>query len=279
MKSSVIVFPGSNCDRDVEVALTESTGHKPIRVWHQASSLPPSDLIVLPGGFSHGDYLRGGAIAARSRVMHEVFEAVKRGVRVLGICNGFQILTEMGLLPGTLLANVGLRFICRPVHLRAEGESFVTKAFDRDEVVQMPVAHGEGNYQADPATLECLEGEGRVAFRYCAADGAPDPAANPNGSANAIAGITDKSHRIFGLMPHPERTIKVPHYNTIGHRFFRSLMPTPGLPFTDWGRSVETSPRRKNRRPSTRLHVPARPIERIAPQQSFPLKTGLVSLQ
>lgn len=223
MRSSVVVFPGSNCDRDVAVALAACAGRAPAMVWHEDSELPPSDLVVLPGGFSHGDYLRGGAIAARAPVMREVHRAAARGVHVLGICNGFQVLTEAGLLPGALLANAGLRFVCRPVHLRAGGGSVFAGAFGPGEVARMPVAHGEGNYQTDPATLERLEGEGLVAFRYCAADGAPDPAANPNGSANAIAGITDPERRILGLMPHPERALEPAPCGADGRRFFETL--------------------------------------------------------
>lgn len=223
MRSSVVVFPGSNCDRDVAVALAACTGRAPAMVWHADPDLPPSDLVVLPGGFSHGDYLRGGAIAARAPVMDGVLRAAARGVHVLGICNGFQVLTEAGLLPGALLANAGLRFVCRPVHLRAGGESVFTRAFGDGGVARMPVAHGEGNYQADPATLERLEGEGLVAFRYCAPDGSDDARANPNGSAGAIAGITDPGRRILGLMPHPERAVEPGAGGTDGRRFFESL--------------------------------------------------------
>ena len=206
MKAAVIVFPGSNCDRDVEVALEASTGRAPAMVWHDETALPACDLIVLPGGFAHGDYLRVGAMAARSPVMADVVKRAKEGVHVLAICNGFQVATEAGLLPGALMRNAGLRFVCRWVSLRVEeAESPFTAGYEAGQVVRMPVAHHEGNYCADAETLARLEGEGLVAFRYVGGDGAAGDAANPNGSAADIAGILNPARTVLGLMPHPER--------------------------------------------------------------------------
>ncbi len=223
MRSSVVVFPGSNCDRDVAVALSACCGMQPTMVWHGETDLPPSDLVVLPGGFSHGDYLRAGAIAARAPVMHEVVRLAGHGVPVLGICNGFQILTESGLLPGALLRNAKLRFVCKSVHLRIEGRSLFTNAYTPNEIVRFPVAHAEGNYRADAETLARLEGEGHIAFRYCAADGTFGSDANPNGSLADIAGITSQNGRILGLMPHPERAIEPAHGGTDGRRLFEAI--------------------------------------------------------
>ena len=206
MEAAVIVFPGSNCDRDVAVALTASLGKAPKMVWHRDTTLPKVDLAVLPGGFSYGDYLRCGAMAARSPVMRAVVERARAGMAVLGICNGFQILVETGLLPGALLRNAGLRFVCRDVHLRVESSnSPFTRGYNAGRVLRMPVAHGEGNYFADPETLDRLESEDRVAFRYVAPDGETAGDANPNGSARHIAGVFSENRRVLGLMPHPER--------------------------------------------------------------------------
>jgi len=216
MRAAVIVFPGSNCDRDVAVALERATGRPPAMVWHRETEIPPSDLIVLPGGFSYGDYLRCGAMAAQSPAMRAVADEAKAGVRVLGICNGFQILTEARLLPGALLRNAGMRFVCREVDLRVETtNSEFTRAYDAGETIRVPVAHGDGNYTADPETLARLEGEGRIAFRYAGA--------NPNGSAAGIAGILDDTGRILGMMPHPERASDPLHGSRDGARLFRSL--------------------------------------------------------
>jgi phosphoribosylformylglycinamidine synthase len=206
LKAAVIVFPGSNCDRDVAVALAASMGRPPLMVWHRDSELPAVDLVVLPGGFSYGDYLRCGAMAANSPIMHAVKAAALAGTPVLGICNGFQILTETGLLPGALMRNANLKFICRDVHLRVETrDSPFTARYRAGQVVRYPIAHAEGNYYADKAILDRLEGEGLVAFRYVAPDGAALPEANPNGSARAIAGIFNPGRTVLGLMPHPER--------------------------------------------------------------------------
>ncbi|MGH6948301.1 MAG: phosphoribosylformylglycinamidine synthase subunit PurQ [Kiloniellales bacterium] len=206
MQAAVIVFPGSNCDRDVEVALEQSMGHVPLRVWHKDSDFPKVDLIVLPGGFSYGDYLRCGAMAAHSPVMAEVVRRAKAGIPVLGICNGFQILTETGLLPGVMLRNADLKFVCRDVNLKVEtSQSLFTNRYERDNPIRVPVAHHDGNYFADPATLDELEERGQIAFRYCDDQGTLSAEANPNGSARNIAGIFNKTKTVLGMMPHPER--------------------------------------------------------------------------
>jgi phosphoribosylformylglycinamidine synthase I len=217
MKTAVIVFPGSNCDRDLAVALEQVTGRKPDMVWHRETELPDGvDFVGLPGGFSYGDYLRSGAMAARSPIMRSVVVAANRGVPVIGICNGFQVLTEAGLLPGALMRNAGLNFVCRPVSLKVENtQSLFTAAYRSGEEIQVPVAHHDGNYQADPATLERLEGEGRVAFRY---------GEQVNGSANSIAGILNDSGNVLGLMPHPERAIEAAHGSSDGRRLFEGLL-------------------------------------------------------
>jgi phosphoribosylformylglycinamidine synthase len=217
MKTAVIVFPGSNCDRDIAVALTAVTGRAPAMVWHRDSELPEGvDFIALPGGFSYGDYLRSGAMAARAPIMRAVTDAAARGVPVLGICNGFQVLTEAGLLPGALMRNAGLAFVCRPVALMVENsQSLFTAAYQSGETIRVPVAHHDGNYQADEATLDRLEGEGRVAFRYA------EPV---NGSARSIAGILNDAGNVLGLMPHPERAIEPAHGGTDGRRIFEGLL-------------------------------------------------------
>lgn len=206
MDAAVIVFPGSNCDRDVAVALERAMGRPPVMVWHKEAAVPSVDLIVVPGGFSYGDYLRAGAIAAHSPVMRDVAKRAEAGVAVLGICNGFQILTECGLLDGVLLRNAGLNFLCRDVLLRVEAASApFTDSYHAGQVVRIPIAHNEGNYFADDATLDRLEGDGQVVFRYCDADGAATTTANPNGSRRNIAGITNNRGNVLGMMPHPER--------------------------------------------------------------------------
>jgi phosphoribosylformylglycinamidine synthase len=219
MKSAVIVFPGSNCDRDLAVALEQVTGRAPAMVWHRDSELPEgTDFIGIPGGFSYGDYLRSGAMAARSPIMQAVKEAASRGVPVIGICNGFQVLTETGLLPGALMRNAGLNFVCRPVPLKVENsQSLFTAQYDAGETVHFPVAHHDGNYQADKATLDRLEGDGRVAFRYLD---------SVNGSARSIAGIINDAGNVLGLMPHPERAIEPAHGGTDGRRLFEGLLET-----------------------------------------------------
>jgi phosphoribosylformylglycinamidine synthase len=224
MKASVIVFPGSNCDRDAAVALRAVSGKAPRMVWHGDSALPESDLIVLPGGFSYGDYLRSGAMAAHSPIMREVIEAARKGVPVLGICNGFQVLTETGLLPGALMRNASLKFTCRDVHVRQERSGLFTPDAMTGRVLRLPIAHKDGNYFADEETLERLEGEGLIAYRYCEADGAVTMAANPNGSRRNIAGIYDKSGRILGMMPHPERAADPLLGGIDGRNLFESVL-------------------------------------------------------
>src|SRR3954469_24865553 len=213
MKSAVIVFPGSNCDRDLAVALEQVTGRKPAMVWHKDGELPEGiDFIGVPGGFSYGDYLRSGAMAARSPVMSAVKDAAARGVPVIGICNGFQVLTEAGLLPGALMRNAGLSFVCRPVRLKVENsQSLFTAQYDSGEEIIFPVAHHDGNYQADEATLDRLESEGRVAFRYLG---------KCNGSEPHNAGILNDAGNVLGLMPHPERVVEPAHGGIDGLRLF-----------------------------------------------------------
>jgi phosphoribosylformylglycinamidine synthase len=217
MKSAVIVFPGSNCDRDLAVALEQVIGRAPAMVWHRDAELPDgTDFIALPGGFSYGDYLRAGAMAARSPIMRAVTDAAARGVPVLGVCNGFQVLTEAGLLPGALMRNGGLNFVCRPVALTVENsQSLFTAQYQAGETVHFPVAHHDGNYQADVDTLDRIEGEGRVAFRY---------AEEVNGSARRIAGILNDSGNVLGMMPHPERALEAAHGRTDGRRMFEGLI-------------------------------------------------------
>ena len=220
MKSAVIVFPASNCDRDAATALTQMTGAKPHMVWHQDSELPDVDLVVLPGGFSYGDYLRSGAMAAQSRIMREIKAHAEKGGAVLGICNGFQVLTESHLLPGALMRNADLKFVCRPVKLTVEEtQSAFTRKYSKGQQISIPVAHGEGNYFADEETLNRLEGENRVAFRYAEGD-------NPNGSARNIAGILNEKRNVLGLMPHPERVVDPLLGGEDGKALFQSLIET-----------------------------------------------------
>ena len=205
MKAGVVIFPGTNRERDIAVALQAASGRRPRMVWHGETELAGLDLVVLPGGFSHGDYLRCGAMAARSPVMAAVREFAAGGGHVLGVCNGFQILTEAGLLPGALLRNASLRFLSQDCHLRVErADTAFTRHYQPGQVFRAPMAHGDGNYFADPATLDRLEGEGLVALRYATPEGAVVPEANPNGSARGIAGILSPNVRVMGLMPHPE---------------------------------------------------------------------------
>jgi phosphoribosylformylglycinamidine synthase subunit PurQ / glutaminase len=225
MKASVIVFPGSNCDRDAAVALQAATGKPPAMVWHGDAELPQSDLIVLPGGFSYGDYLRSGAMAAHSPVMREVIKRAKAGTPVLGICNGFQVLTEARLLPGVLMRNASLKFICKDVHLRVERtDTSFTRRYRKGDVVKFAIAHKDGSYFADDETLARLEGEGRVAFRYCDQQGNVSTEANPNGSRNNIAGIYNEARTVLGLMPHPERLADPALSGTDGAKMFTGLV-------------------------------------------------------
>ncbi|MBJ6121850.1 phosphoribosylformylglycinamidine synthase subunit PurQ [Sphingomonas mollis] len=221
MKTAVIVFPGSNCDRDIAVALEAVTGVKPAMVWHGDTSLPDGlGFVAVPGGFSYGDYLRCGAIAARSPIMRSVVEAADKGLPVFGVCNGFQVLAEAGLLPGALMRNESLHFVCRDVKLTvADTDSAFTRLYDADETVTFPVAHHDGNYFADAETLDRLEGDGRVAFRY---------AERVNGSARNIAGVLNARGNVLGMMPHPERRIEAAHGGDDGRRLFEGLLETVG---------------------------------------------------
>ena len=217
MKASVIVFPGSNCDRDVQVALSQAIGEPVEMVWHGDSELAKTDLIVLPGGFSYGDYLRSGAMSAHSPIMREVITRANQGVAILGICNGFQVLTETGLLPGALLPNAGLKFVCRNVSIRVENnKTLFTNHYEPDQVLCIPVAHHDGQYFAQPDTLANLKDQERIAFRY--------DNDNPNGSVENIAGIFNKQKTVLGLMPHPERAADAVHGGTDGQGMMQSLV-------------------------------------------------------
>lgn len=225
MKAAVIVFPGSNCDRDVQVALRQSAGHEPIMVWHKESDFEAVDLIVLPGGFSYGDYLRCGAMAAHSPVMKEVVARAGKGVPVLGICNGFQILLEAGLLPGAMIVNDSLRFVCDYVHLRAGTDRTpFTRGIPEGTILRIPVAHYQGNYYADERTLSSLEERGQVVFRYCDREGNVTSASNPNGSARNIAGICSEGGNVLGMMPHPERSSEEALGSADGRRLFDAMV-------------------------------------------------------
>jgi phosphoribosylformylglycinamidine synthase subunit PurQ / glutaminase len=225
MKAVVVIFPGSNREHDVCMALKRATGHEPQRIWHREGSLPEADLIVLPGGFAYGDYLRCGAMAAHSPIMRDVRQRAADGVPLLGICNGFQILTEAGMLPGALLPNRSLRFTCRDIHLRVENnQTIFTCGYAAGQTIRVPVAHHDGNYTADAETLDRLEDQGLVAFRYCGPDGDLSDAVNFNGSARAIAGILSDSRTILGLMPHPENATDPLLGSTDGKAFFDGLV-------------------------------------------------------
>ncbi len=216
-QTAVIVFPASNCDRDAVTALEQITGKTPHRVWHRETELP-SDVrfVVVPGGFSYGDYLRSGAIAANSPIMKDIKEKAEKGLPVAGICNGFQILTEAQMLPGALMRNVGQKFVCSVEPLRvANSQTRFTKHFDKDQVIDIPVAHHDGNYFADDETLKAVEGNGQVVFRY---------ADNPNGSRNDIAGIINTQGNVLGMMPHPERAVDARHGGTDGINLFKSIL-------------------------------------------------------
>lgn len=222
MKSAVIVFPASNCDRDAQTALKQLTGKDPHMVWHGETDLPDVDLVVLPGGFSYGDYLRCGAMASQSNIVRAVKAHAERGGAVLGICNGFQVLTEMHLLPGALMRNADLKFVCRPVTMTVEEtQSAFSRKYQSGQTVTFPVAHGDGNYFADDETLKRLEGENRVVFRYVEGD-------NPNGSANDIAGILNEKRNVLGLMPHPERVVDPLLGGTDGVAMFQGLIESLG---------------------------------------------------
>jgi phosphoribosylformylglycinamidine synthase len=228
MKAAVVVFPGSNCDRDIKVALEAVAGKPVSMVWHADAAVPTAcDLIVLPGGFAYGDYLRCGAMAAHSPIMRDVVARAKAGTPVLGICNGFQVLIEAGLLPGVLMRNASLKYVCRDVHLKVEQpDTLFTGHYRRGEVVRIPIGHGDGNYFADAATLDEIEAEGRVVFRYVDKSGNATADANPNGAQRNIAGICDPTRRILGMMPHPERLFEPLLGGSDGRRMFESLLAT-----------------------------------------------------
>ncbi|MBD8064338.1 phosphoribosylformylglycinamidine synthase subunit PurQ [Devosia sp. PTR5] len=218
MKAAVIVFPGLNRDRDMIAALTKIGGAKPAIVWHQDTAIPDVDLIVIPGGFSYGDYLRCGAIAARSPIMDIVRQRAEAGVRVLGVCNGFQILIEAGLLPGALMRNTSLKFVCREVKLEVvNADTAFTRGYRHGQIIRCPVAHHDGNYFADAETLDRIEGEGQVAFRYA-------QGTNPNGSINDIAGVLNAGKNVVGLMPHPENLIEAAHGGDDGRALFAAAL-------------------------------------------------------
>jgi phosphoribosylformylglycinamidine synthase len=225
VKTAVIVFPGSNCDRDMKVALHAGLGQVPLMVWHKETSMPKVDLIVVPGGFSFGDYLRCGAMAAHSPIMRSVIEQAEAGVPTLGVCNGFQVLVEAGLLPGVLIRNAGLKFICKDILLRAENTDTVfTRNYRPGQVLRMPIAHNEGNYFTDPETLKKLQDRGRIAFRYCDENGKTDAASNPNGSLDNIAGVLNERGTVLGMMPHPERLADPMLGGTDGKMMFDGLL-------------------------------------------------------
>jgi phosphoribosylformylglycinamidine synthase len=226
MKASIIVFPGSNREHDMARALRLVSGREPTITWHADTALPAgTDLVVLPGGFSYGDYLRCGAIAAHAPIMEAVRDHARKGGLVLGVCNGFQILCEAGLLPGVLQRNARLKFICRDVYLRVErSDTPFTRGYNAGQVIRVPCAHGEGNYSANPATIARLEAEGRVLLRYCDPDGRNDPAWNVNGATHAIAGVLSEKHNVLGLMPHPENHVETTLGCTDGRGLFAGLV-------------------------------------------------------
>jgi phosphoribosylformylglycinamidine synthase len=225
LQAAIILFPGINREADMRAAVRQASGRDALLVWHTESELPPVDAVIIPGGFSYGDYLRAGAIAARSPIMADVVRKAAGGLPVLGICNGFQILTEVGLLPGALMRNAGLKFMCRDVFLRVERtDTRFTSQYSAGQVIRVPIANGDGNYFADPATLERLEADGRVLFRYCDADGNTGEDANPNGSCNHIAGILNEAGNVLGMMPHPENLIDPLLGGTDGKALFASLL-------------------------------------------------------
>jgi phosphoribosylformylglycinamidine synthase subunit PurQ / glutaminase len=226
MKASIIVFPGSNREHDMARALRLVSGREPTIAWHADTALPAgTDLVVLPGGFSYGDYLRCGAIAAHAPIMDAVRDHARKGGLVLGVCNGFQILCEAGLLPGVLQRNARLKFICRDVYLRVErSDTPFTRGYNAGQVIRVPTAHGEGNYSANPATIARLEAEGRVLFRYSDPDGRNDPAWNINGATHGIAGVLSEKHNVLGLMPHPENHVEAMLGCTDGRGLFAGLV-------------------------------------------------------
>lgn len=225
MKFGIVTFPGSNCDHDAYHAVIDALGEEAVYLWHKTHDLQGSDVIILPGGFSYGDYLRAGAIARFSPIMHEVIAHAKRGAPVMGICNGFQIACEAGLLPGALLRNSGLRFICDEVHLAVENaRTMFTEGYEPGQVLRIPIAHGEGRYTDSEEALDRLEGAGQVVFRYVTHTGEADVGANPNGSARNIAGIVSAAGNVLGMMPHPERAVDEILGSTDGLPLFESVL-------------------------------------------------------
>jgi phosphoribosylformylglycinamidine synthase len=225
MKFGIVTFPGSNCDYDTFQAVVETLGEDAVMLWHKDHDLQGSDVVVLPGGFSYGDYLRPGAIARFSPIMREVVQHADRGGPVIAICNGFQIACEAGLLPGALLRNASLKFVCAPIHLRVESnDSLFTSRYERGQAIVLPIAHGDGRYSADEETLERLEGEGRVVFRYAPSALEAEEAYNPNGSMRDIAGIVNGAGNVLGMMPHPERAMDALLGSTDGLPLFESIL-------------------------------------------------------
>jgi len=225
MKFGVVTFPGSNCDQDMVYVLKDLLGQEVVSLWHKDTDLQGVDMVVLPGGFSYGDYLRSGAIAKFSPIMNEVIQHAGKGGYVLGICNGFQILTESGLLPGALLHNANQKFICKNVYITPNTlNSPITKGLVKNEVYKIPIAHGEGRYYADEAILENMQANDQILFKYCRVDGKIDEAHNPNGTVQNIAGVTNATKNVFGMMPHPERASDVLLGNVDGKALFESLL-------------------------------------------------------
>jgi phosphoribosylformylglycinamidine synthase len=229
MKFGIVTFPGSNCDYDAYHAVVDQLGEEAVYLWHKDHDLQGSDVVILPGGFSYGDYLRAGAIARFSPIMREVAAHAERGGPVIAICNGFQIACEAHLLPGALLRNANLKYHCQVVTLRVENpDTLFTSRYEKGDVLRMPIAHGEGRYTADEATLDRLEGNGQVVFRYVDAGGADNPGANPNGSMRAIAGIVSERGNVLGMMPHPERAVEAIIGSTDGLGLFESIVARVG---------------------------------------------------
>ena len=225
MKFGIVTFPGSNCDYDAYQAVVEKLGEEAVYLWHKDHDLKQSDVIILPGGFSYGDYLRAGAIARFSPVMRDVVAFAKRGGPVLAICNGFQIACEAGLLPGALLRNASLKYICEWVRLRVENtDTLFTNRYERGDILRIPIAHGDGRYTADQATLDRLEGDGRVVFRYAGGPADADEYWSPNGSMRAIAGIINEAGNVLGMMPHPENHVEAAMGRTDGRGLFAGLV-------------------------------------------------------
>lgn len=225
MKSAVIVFPGSNCDRDAKVAIEQITGGDVVMQWHGDAEMPDVDFIVVPGGFSYGDYLRCGAIASNSPVMREVKKRADHGVPVIGICNGFQVLTEVGLLPGVLMRNADLKYICRDIFMSVETtNSAFTRHYEPDQTIRIPIAHHDGNYFTDDDTLKTLQDQDRIAFRYVSEDGSRGAGGNPNGSIDDIAGILNEKRNVLGMMPHPERLAEGPLGGLDGRALFEGVL-------------------------------------------------------